>query len=186
LFNKIFLDLASKSLVNTDDQSEFCPISSIKANQAEKPNSDELLSISNPFFPPFISSSNDFHSYLALLRSFLSISFLSFWQTFPFLQTPELIPPSSPIRHKTSTTTPPHHHHNQYTLTNNNVLIPSKPSLINFIHQPKNSNNEKTKSKNLKKYTCDICSRAFSRSNTLITHKVKQKYSSIEFLFFFF
>lgn len=26
----------------------------------------------------------------------------------------------------------------------------------------------------LKKYKCDMCGKAFSRSNTLITHKVKQ------------
>jgi hypothetical protein len=90
-----------------------------------------------------------------------------------------LIPPSSsPIRPKASITSTHH-------LTNNNIHIPSKPSLIDILRQSKNSNNETTKSKNLKKYKCDICSRAFSRSNTLVTHKVKKiQYSTIENSFF--
>jgi len=149
-----------------------------------KSNSDELPPISNPFPSPFISSTNDFHAHLALLRSFFSISYLSFWQTFPFLRPPGLIPSPSPIRPKASTTST---HHQQYTLTNNNIHIPSKPSLIDIFRQSKNSNKETTKSKNLKKYKCDICSRAFSRSNTLVTHKVKKRqYSSRKIGFFFF
>ena len=72
-------------------------------------------------------------------------------------------------------------HYHQYTITNNNVLVPSPATLIDFIRRPTNSaretsststNANPTKSKNLKKYKCDICSRAFSRSNTLVTHKV--------------
>ncbi len=150
LFIKNFLYLAS------DDKSAFHSISSMKSNQSEKTNPNELLPISNPFFPPFISLSNDFHSHLALLRPFLS-----FWQTFPFLRPPELIPP--PIRPK---------------ISNNNVPIPSTSSLINFFRQSKNSNNEIRKAKNVKKYKCDICLRAFSRSNTLVTHKVKSIFSN--------
>ena len=73
-------------------------------------------------------------------------------------------------------------HYHQYTITNNNVLVPSPATLIDFIRRPTTSNGEtanahsttnNTKSKNLKKYKCDICSRAFSRSNTLVTHKVR-------------
>ncbi|CAF3253996.1 unnamed protein product [Rotaria socialis] len=71
-------------------------------------------------------------------------------------------------------------HYHQYTITNNNVLVPSPASLMDFIRRPTTSNGDTTnahptsnssKSKNLKKYKCDICSRAFSRSNTLVTHK---------------
>jgi hypothetical protein len=116
--------------MNKDDKSAFRPI----------------LSNLNPFFSP----SNDFHAHLALLRPFLSIPSLTFWQTFPFLRPPEFIPPPSPIRPKATT------------------HISSKPSLTNLIHSKK----ETTKSKNCKKYKCDVCSRAFSRSNTLVTHKV--------------
>ena len=117
-------------------------------------NSDELATMTNPFFSPFDTSSNPFHAHLDFLRPFLSIPALSFWQTFPFLRPPGLIPPTSP----------------KSTL-NPNIHSSSKPSIRNFIHQ----------SKNAKKYKCDICSRAFSRSNTLVTHKVrKQVFSSIE------
>ncbi|CAF0989119.1 unnamed protein product [Rotaria sordida] len=71
-------------------------------------------------------------------------------------------------------------HYHQYTITNNNVLVPSPATLMDFIRRPITSNGNttqthsttnNTKSKNLKKYKCDICSRAFSRSNTLVTHK---------------
>lgn len=40
-----------------------------------------------------------------------------------------------------------------------------------------------TKSKNAKKYKCDLCGRGFSRSNTLITHRVFIYLSS--YIFFF-
>ena len=130
----------------------------------------------------------------------------TFWHTLPFLhpylsnlRPPGLLPPSLPplssssIQPKASTSTNPHNkkssvasssatHYHQYTITNNNVLVPSPATLMDFIRRPATSNggptnlhppNNNTKSKNLKKYKCDICSRAFSRSNTLVTHKVK-------------
>jgi len=174
-------------------------------------------SIANPFLSPLISSSSDFHSHLALLRPFLSqtLPFIpplpppSYWHTFPFLhpflsnlRPPGLLPPilpslpSSSIQPKASTSTNPNNkkppssatHYHQYTITNNNVLVPSPATLIDFIRRPTTSNGESpttntTKSKNLKKYKCDICSRAFSRSNTLVTHKVKNliQYNSFYF-----
>ncbi|CAF1030502.1 unnamed protein product [Adineta ricciae] len=142
-----------------------------------------LLSQSLPFVPPLNPS--------------------SFWHTFPFLHPylsnirppagllPPPIPPipssSSSIQPKASTSTnannrksTPATHYHQYTITNNNVLVPSPATLIDFIRRPTTSNGDAnnshstanaTKSKNAKKYKCDICSRAFSRSNTLVTHK---------------
>ncbi len=148
--------------VNTDDTSAFHPISSIKS---EKTSTDELLSNN-----PLISSANNFHAHLALLRPFLSVPSLSFWQTFPFLRPPEIIPPLPLIRPKPLAT-----HYHQYSITNNNLLVPSS---VNLIRRSKTFGKETTKSKNLKKYKCDICSQAFSRSNTLVTHKVN---SPIEF-----
>ncbi len=44
-----------------------------------------------------------------------------------------------------------------------------------------NSQGVSVKSKNAKKYKCDLCGRGFSRSNTLITHRV-----SFFFLFYYF
>lgn len=98
--------------------------------------------------------------------------------------------PSSSLQPRASTSTNLNNkklssatHYHQYTITNNNVLVPSSATLADFIRRPTTSNGENanthlptnnTKSKNLKKYKCDICSRAFSRSNTLVTHKVRR------------
>lgn len=170
-------------------------------------------SIPNPFLSPLLSSSTDFHSHLALLRPFFSqtLPFVpplppsTYWHAYPFLhpylsnlRPPGLLPPtlpsvpssSSSLQPKASTSTnlstkkpSSATHYHQYTITNNNVLVPSSATLIDFIRRPTTSNAESTnthlptnntKSKNLKKYKCDICSRAFSRSNTLVTHKVRR------------
>ncbi len=131
----------------------------------------------------------------------------TYWHTYPFLHPylsslrppggllPPTLPPlpSSSLQPKASTSANTNNkkpssasatHYHQYTITNNNVMVPSSATLIDFIRRPTASNGEAknthsttstTKSKNLKKYKCDICSRAFSRSNTLVTHKVKKK-----------
>ncbi|UJR36668.1 hypothetical protein I4U23_029385 [Adineta vaga] len=141
-----------------------------------------LLSQSLPFVPPLTSSSfwHTFpflHPYLSNIRP-------------PHGLLPPSIPqiPSSSIQPKASTSGNSNNkksssatHYHQYTITNNNVLVPSPATLIDFIRRPTTSNgdgnnshsstNNTTKSKNVKKYKCDICSRAFSRSNTLVTHK---------------
>ena len=231
------LNLASKSPKTKDEkssnghhfsasnQSAFRRISSIKSDPADALNektskngtSDEHLankaSIPNPFLPPLLSASSDFHSQLALLRPFLSqtlpfgppLSSSTYWNSFPFLHpflsgirppgflSPTLSLPSLPSsssqpKASTSTNGNPKKpssatHYHQYTITNNNVLVPSPASLIDFIRRPGTSTRDaahahptmaNTKSKNLKKYKCDICSRAFSRSNTLVTHKVSR------------
>ena len=172
----------------------------------------------NPFLPPLLSSSSDFHSHLALLRPFLSqtlpfvpsLSPSAYWSAFPFLhpyltnlRPPSFLPPTLSLSALASSSPPPPPpppppkaststhtnakkpssatHYHQYTITNNNVLVPSPATLIDFIRRPTSSaretpststNANPPKSKNLKKYKCDICSRAFSRSNTLVTHKV--------------
>jgi hypothetical protein len=134
----------------------------------------------------------------------------TYWHAYPFLhpylsnlRPPGLLPPTLPPlsstslqpkasastnsnNKKSSSSSAPATHYHQYTITNNNVLVPSSATLIDFIRRPATSNGDttnthsttiSTKSKNLKKYKCDICSRAFSRSNTLVTHKVKKKHT---------
>ncbi|CAF0989351.1 unnamed protein product [Rotaria magnacalcarata] len=132
--------------------SPCCSTSSNKLKQSEKINSDKLLcsnvAIANRFHPPLISSSNNIHSYFDFLRSFLSPSSFSFWQTYSLLCS------SLPLQPKLST------HSHPYTIASNTALLSS----TNYFHRS-------NKSRNLKKYQCDICSRAFSRSNTLVTHK---------------
>jgi len=184
-------------------------------------------SISNPFLSPLITSSADFHSHLALLRPFLSqtLPFVppipppTYWHSIPFLhpylsalRPPGLLPPTIPpipspsVQPKATTSNNANNkklnsastHYHQYTITNNNVLVPSSATLMDFIRRPGSSsangqstnshsttnNTNGTKSKNLKKYKCDICSRAFSRSNTLVTHKVRELFCQYNSFYF--
>ena len=63
---------------------------------------------------------------------------------------------------------------------NSTPNLPKNPATINSIKQLpakvyasfKNNDHSMGKSKNAKKYKCDLCGRGFSRSNTLITHRV--------------
>lgn len=184
------------------------PSDEVLLNKAATPNPflSPLLSSSSDFHSqlallrPFLSQTLPFVPPLAPP---------SLWHTFPFLHPylssirpplgllPPSIPPlpSSSIQPKASTSASLTNkksaaaaaaatHYHQYTITNNNVLVPSPATLIDFIRRPTTSNGDAnnshaapnpTKSKNVKKYKCDICSRAFSRSNTLVTHKVSAR-----------
>lgn len=51
--------------------------------------------------------------------------------------------------------------------TNSSTMLPTTATTTNSV--PATTT---TKSKNAKKYKCDLCGRGFSRSNTLITHRV--------------
>jgi hypothetical protein len=154
-----------------------------------------FLSQTLPFVPP-LSPPTFWHT-LPFLHPYLSN-----------LRPPGLLPlslpplSSSPLQPKATTSANTNNkkssasssssatHYHQYTITNNNVLVPSPATLIDFIRRPTTSNGgttnihpttNNTKSKNLKKYKCDICSTAFSRSNTLVTHKVKKKLRVIQY-----
>jgi hypothetical protein len=54
------------------------------------------------------------------------------------------------------------------------LQIPQVPrqSITRSVESVNNKNDLVPKSKNAKKYKCDLCGRGFSRSNTLITHRV--------------
>jgi hypothetical protein len=115
-------------------------------------------------------------------------------QTTPIALT-ALIPPSlasiisSSSSSSSSTTTSSHSHtaNNNFNNNNNNLSLSRLNSIKQFgphkaalmTNSYKNSNQESnngmqtvSKSKNAKKYKCDLCGRGFSRSNTLITHRV--------------
>jgi hypothetical protein len=89
-----------------------------------------------------------------------------------------------------------HQHHNKnnhvharnQTRSNNNNNHHSMTvgsSQMTTSHQQQQQQQQQApvvKSKNAKKYKCDLCGRGFSRSNTLITHRVKLTF----WIFFFF
>ncbi|CAF0820560.1 unnamed protein product [Didymodactylos carnosus] len=60
-------------------------------------------------------------------------------------------------------------HYHQYAITNNNLFLPTTPNSMSSAFMGLIRNDGKPK--NVKKYKCDECQRAFSRSNTLVTHK---------------
>jgi hypothetical protein len=63
----------------------------------------------------------------------------------------------------------------QQTKLATSSLNTNSQAFMKQLDQQKEQQNPVVKSKNAKKYKCDLCGRGFSRSNTLITHRVSLK-----------